>query len=131
MQVDPSIVITLRSKWHVMQPTRGFCEGYLLPLAGILDRNRHIRCVFCPGQRVNPRSIDLTPPCRHKSQHSYRRMNLSGTGVTNVKPAPGNGDSNARVLHQVLASNTTIETLVNQHAVDGASKGGARAAAAT
>lgn len=41
-----------------------------------------------------------------------RRMNLSGTGVTNVKPAPGNGDSNARVLHQVLASNTAIETLV-------------------
>jgi hypothetical protein len=39
-------------------------------------------------------------------------MNLSGTGVTNVKPAAGNGDSNARVLHQVLAANTTIETLV-------------------
>lgn len=45
MKVDPSIVIALRSKWHVMHPTRGFCEGYLLPLAGILDRNPHIRWV--------------------------------------------------------------------------------------
>lgn len=43
MKVDPSIVIALRTKWHVMQPTRNFCEGYLLPLAGILDRNPHIR----------------------------------------------------------------------------------------
>lgn len=50
-----------------------------------------------------------TPPSQSQS---HRRMNLSGTGVTNVKPAPGNGDSNARVLHQVLASNTAIETLV-------------------
>lgn len=85
MKVDPSIVITLRTKWYVMQPTKSFCEGYLLPLAGILDHNGFIR-----------------------------RMNLSGTGVTNVKPMAGNGDSNARVLHQVLMTNTAIETLVRK-----------------
>lgn len=45
MKVDPSVVIALRTRWHVLQPTRNFCEGYLLPLAGILDRNPHIRCV--------------------------------------------------------------------------------------
>lgn len=46
-------------------------------------------------------------------------MNLSGTGVTNVKPGPGNGNSNARVLHQILLNNTGIETLVSRahHAV--------------
>lgn len=39
-------------------------------------------------------------------------MNLSGTGVTNVKPAAGNGNSNARVLHQILSNNKAIESLV-------------------
>jgi hypothetical protein len=82
MKVDPSVVITLRTRWAVMQPTKNFCEGDLLPLAGILDHNNYIR-----------------------------RLNLSGAGVTNVKPTAGNGDSNARVLHQILASNACIEAL--------------------
>ena len=38
-------------------------------------------------------------------------MNLSGTGVTNVKYSAGNGNSNARVLHQVLSSNKSIESV--------------------
>lgn len=46
MTVDPSVVITLRSRWSIMQPTKGFCEGYLLPLAGILDHNTYIRLVI-------------------------------------------------------------------------------------
>ena len=46
MKVDPSVVITLRTRWSVMHPTKSFCEGYLLPLAGILDRNTFIRCVW-------------------------------------------------------------------------------------
>lgn len=43
MQVDPSVVITLRTKWTVMQPTKNFCEGSLLPLAGILDSSDYIK----------------------------------------------------------------------------------------
>jgi len=82
MAIDPSVVITLRTRWSVMQPTKSFCEGSLLPLAGILDNNKFIR-----------------------------RLHLSGTGVTNVKATAGNGDSNARILHQVLANNDCIETL--------------------
>jgi len=82
MAIDPSVVITLRTRWSVMQPTKSFCEGSLLPLAGILDHNKFIH-----------------------------RLHLSGTGVTNVKATAGNGDSNARILHQVLANNDCIETL--------------------
>ena len=43
MPVDPSVVITLKTGWHVMQPTKSFCEGSMLPLAGILDKNEHIK----------------------------------------------------------------------------------------
>jgi hypothetical protein len=43
---------------------------------------------------------------------SPRSISLSGAGTTNVKGAPGNGNSNARVLHQVLLSNSTVELLV-------------------
>lgn len=42
-----------------MQPTRGFCEGYLLPLAGILDRNPHIRCVVGSGVGVGLMESDV------------------------------------------------------------------------
>jgi hypothetical protein len=43
MPVDPSVVISLQTRWHVMQPTKSFCEGAMLPLAGILDTNEHIK----------------------------------------------------------------------------------------
>lgn len=46
MNVDPSVVITLRTRWGVLQPTKAFCEGSLLPLAGILDQNSYIKCVL-------------------------------------------------------------------------------------
>jgi hypothetical protein len=43
IRVDPSVVITLRTRWSVLRPTRAFCEGFLLPLAGILDHNTYIK----------------------------------------------------------------------------------------
>ncbi|CAN0302689.1 unnamed protein product, partial [Phaeothamnion confervicola] len=81
--VDPSVVISLKTRWHVMQPTKSFCEGSMLPLAGILDTNRHVK-----------------------------RLSLKGAGMhTNRRPAAGNGNSNARVLHTILSRNDCVEAL--------------------
>jgi hypothetical protein len=33
----------LRTRWHLMQPTKSFCEGGMLPLFGILEHNDHIK----------------------------------------------------------------------------------------
>lgn len=38
-------------------------------------------------------------------------MSLSGAGTTNVKAGPGNGNSNARILHQVLSRNKSIQVV--------------------
>lgn len=35
--VDPSVVIALRTGWSILQPSRKFTEGSMLPLLGILD----------------------------------------------------------------------------------------------
>lgn len=109
MNVDPSVVITLRTRWGVLQPTKAFCEGSLLPLAGILDQNSYIKCVLRTTRVVVrvPVLALMGVVCG-----VGRKMNLSGTGVTNVKPAAGNGNSNARVLHQILSNNKAIESLV-------------------
>lgn len=41
--IDPSVVISLKTRWEVLQPTRAFTEGCMLPLAGVLDTNKHIK----------------------------------------------------------------------------------------
>lgn len=41
--IDPSVVISLKTRWEVMQPTRAFTEGCMLPLAGVLDTNKHVK----------------------------------------------------------------------------------------
>lgn len=41
--VDPSVVISLKTEWDVLQPTRGFGAGSMLPLAGVLDNNKHVK----------------------------------------------------------------------------------------
>lgn len=41
--VDPSVVISLKTRWEVLQPTRAFTEGCMLPLAGVLDTNKHVK----------------------------------------------------------------------------------------
>lgn len=42
LQVDPSVVIALKSEWNILQPTKGFSEGSMLPLIGVLDASEHI-----------------------------------------------------------------------------------------
>jgi hypothetical protein len=42
VKVDPSVVIALRTGWNILKPSKALGEGSLLPLMGILDRNRHI-----------------------------------------------------------------------------------------
>lgn len=41
--VDPSVVISLKTQWEVLQPTQAFSEGSMLPLAGVLDGNKHVK----------------------------------------------------------------------------------------
>lgn len=42
LQVDPSVVIALKSDWNILQPTKNFSEGSMLPLMGVLDSSDHI-----------------------------------------------------------------------------------------
>ncbi|CBJ48698.1 Hypothetical inner membrane leucine rich repeat protein [Ectocarpus siliculosus] len=80
--VDPSVVISLKTEWDVLQPTRGFGAGSMLPLAGVLDTNKHVK-----------------------------KLRLRGTGSTQRRPVAGGGNSNARILGRILAQNDTIEHL--------------------
>ncbi|CAM9842357.1 unnamed protein product, partial [Chrysoparadoxa australica] len=80
--VDPSIVITLKTEWEVLKPTKTFCEGSMLPLMGVLDTNVHIK-----------------------------KLNLKGAGMHNRKPDAGNGNSNARSLRHILKRNKVVDTL--------------------
>lgn len=43
--IDPSIVIALRTGWTVLQPTRRFTEGSMLPLMDILETDDTIKKV--------------------------------------------------------------------------------------
>jgi hypothetical protein len=45
------------------------------------------------------------------SCHTLRKLNLAGAGM-NSKRGAGNGNSNARVLHFMLAKNKAVEELV-------------------
>ena len=80
--VDPNVVIAFLTGWTILAPTKHkFMEGSLLPLLGLLDNNEHVR-----------------------------KLSLASIGMTDVRyRAGGNGDSNARVLSQILRTNTTIE----------------------
>lgn len=83
LEVDPSVVIALRTGWDILQPTRRFGEGGLLPLMGVLDHNTHIR-------KLRLQSSAMSDPV-------YR--------------AAGNGNTNARALREILKSNNCIQQL--------------------
>eukprot|EP00752_Nemacystus_decipiens_P005535 g5007.t1 len=80
--IDPSVVISLKTRWEVLQPTRAFTEGCMLPLAGVLDTNKHVK-----------------------------KLRLRGTGSTSRRAAVGSGNSNARILGHILSKNDTVEAL--------------------
>ncbi|CAM9725919.1 unnamed protein product [Pylaiella littoralis] len=80
--VDPSVVVSLKTEWEVLQPTMAFSEGSMLPLAGVLDSNKHVK-----------------------------KLRLRGTGSTRRRAVAGGGNSNARVLRHILSRNDTVELL--------------------
>ena len=82
IQIDPNVVAALLTGWRVLQPTKDkFKEGGLLPLMGLLDDNQHV----------------------HK-------LNLSSSGMNDPRyRSAGNGDSNARILAQILRVNKSIQ----------------------
>eukprot|EP01036_Dinobryon_divergens_P031771 gene31771-41236_t len=81
IRVDPSVLISLQTKWDLLRPSKKFAEGAMLPLKDILKLNNHIT-----------------------------NIDLSSTGMM-VNRVAGNGNSNARVLKEVLKSNNNIHTV--------------------
>lgn len=81
--VDPSVVIALKTGWSLLQPSRRFTEGSMLPLLGILDNCDTIT------------KLKLTNITMQDS-----RFRLAG-----------NGNSNARVLRYILERNIWVEEL--------------------
>lgn len=83
LKVDPSVVIALQTGWDVLQPTRYFAEGSMLPLTEILTNNNTIK-----------------------------RLNFANIGMQDARfRSAGNGNSNARVLNYILQHNQWIEEL--------------------
>ncbi|RYY78324.1 hypothetical protein EON63_17860 [archaeon] len=83
LKVDPSVVIALQTGWDVLQPTRYFTEGSMLPLTEILTLNNTIK-----------------------------RLNFANIGMQDARfRSAGNGNSNARVLSYILQHNQWIEEL--------------------
>ncbi len=81
--IDPSVVIALQTGWHVLQPTRRFTEGSMLPLMGILEENALIT-----------------------------KLNLANVTMIDSRfRAAGNGNSNCRILSHVLQHNQWIKEL--------------------
>ncbi|CAM9797160.1 unnamed protein product [Scytosiphon promiscuus] len=80
--VDASVVISLKTEWDVLQPTKSFTEGCMLPLSGVLEDNKHIK-----------------------------KLRLRGTGSKRRRSTAGAGNSNARILGQILAKNDTVDFL--------------------
>lgn len=79
--IDPSIVIALRTKWDIIMPSKTFGEGGMLPLLGVLEGNKHIR-----------------------------KMNLCSAAMWDGRlRGAGNGNSNARVLSDILSANKSIK----------------------
>lgn len=67
----------------MLQPTKQFGEGAMLPLLGVLEKNNHVR------------NLNLADT---SMQDSHLRLS-------------GNGNSNARVLNFILKENQSIEHL--------------------
>ena len=83
IQIDPSIVISLKTGWDILQPALSFSEGGLLPLLDILKNNKLVkRLNFSTSRYYDSR---------------YRTY--------------GNGNSNARLLKYILHSNHIITDL--------------------
>lgn len=83
LNVDPSVVIALKTNWPVLQPSKQFGQGAMLPLMGILEQNNHVV-----------------------------KLNLSSTSMQDSRyRASGNGNSNARALSSILRMNYTIKEL--------------------
>lgn len=83
LRVDPNVVIALQTGWHILQPTKSFGEGSMLPLADIMERNEHVS-----------------------------KLNLSFNSMGDQRfRAAGNGNSNARILNSILRENKTIKEL--------------------
>ena len=81
VKVDPSVVIALKSSWSILQPTKGFNEGAMLPLQDVLSENTTIK-----------------------------KLNLASAGMHDARyRSKGNGNSNARVVTSILAKNKSIQ----------------------
>lgn len=80
--VDPSVVITLKTRWPILQPTSGFTDGHLLPLIGVLSK-----------------------------AHFIHTLKLHALGSSNAHRVHGSGNSNARALRDILVRNKGITHL--------------------
>lgn len=81
IKIDPGVVIALKTKWHILQPTTEFSEGSMLPLMGVLDHNKHIK-----------------------------HLKLASAAMI-INRSAGNGNSNARCLSSILSANDSVEEL--------------------
>jgi len=82
LKIDPNVVIALHTGWSVLRPTKSaFDDGSMLPLMEILEDSKEIK-----------------------------KVNLSDVSMQNYN-YPGNGNSNARALMQILKKNNTIVDL--------------------
>jgi hypothetical protein len=90
----------LRS-WYMMQPTKRFQDGSMLPLLGVLEHNKHIR------------SLKLAMTSMHDARFRLKFfIHLhSGSFLSFINRTSGNGNSNARVLNRILKANDVIEEL--------------------
>lgn len=53
LQVDSSVLIALKTKWSLLQPTKTFSEGAMLPLMGILDNSQFVTKVNLSNVAMN------------------------------------------------------------------------------
>eukprot|EP01038_Epipyxis_sp_PR26KG_P010804 gene10804-14504_t len=83
VEIDASIVIALQTGWEILQPTKQFKEGSMLPLVGVLEEND---CV---------RKLNFSSAAMHDSR--FR--------------SAGNGNSNARILGRILKHNNTVDNV--------------------
>lgn len=78
---DPSVVISLRTGWDILKPTKSFDDGSMLALMDILNNDKNIT-----------------------------KYNLSDISMRTYR-STGNGNSNARALVEILKSNNTVKEL--------------------
>ena len=79
--IDQNVVISLRTQWDILMPSKKFGEGAMLSLSGILDKNEHVR------------KLDLSSAAMYDSRFRGR----------------GNGNANARALADILTQNRKID----------------------